>query len=126
MNQLEYFRNKVKTCLNCISDMALDNGIDAVSTIIALDTATPYTPRDYQNALTAWLQGRYNVWKNRIDNYETNPTDENLAVIARLALSEQLPHTQQDFDDIVERAYRIAIDEELIEKEIQKRRNNGK
>lgn len=126
MNQSEYFRNKVKTCLSCISDMALDNGIDAVSTIIALDTALPYTTRGYQNALAAWLQGRYNAWKSRIDTYEANPTDENLAVIAGLALGEHLPHTKQDFDDIVEMAYRIAVDEELIENEIQKRRNNGK
>lgn len=126
MNQSEYFRNKVKTCLSRISDMALDNGIDAVRTIIALDTAQPYTPRDYQNALTAWLQGRYNTWKSRIDTYEANQTDENLAVIAGLALGEHLPHTQQDFDDIVEMAYRIAVDEELIENEIQERRNNGK
>lgn len=126
MNQSEYFRNKVETYLSCLSDMALNAGVDAVGTIVALNTATPYSPRDYQNALTAWLQGRYNTWKSRIDTYEANPTDENLAVIAELALGEHLPHTPQDFDDIVEMAYRIAVDETLIENEIQKRRNNGK
>lgn len=126
MNQSEYFHNKAATYLSCLSDNALNAGIDAVSTIVALDTATQYSPQDYMNALTAWLQGRYNVWQSRIDEYETNPTDENLAVIAGLALSEHTPHTQQDFDDIVEMAYRIAVDEELIENEIQKRRNNGK
>lgn len=126
MNQSEYFRNKVKTYLSCLSDMALNAGVDAVGTIVALNTATPYSPRDYQNALTAWLQGRYNTWKSRIDTYEANPTDKNLAVIAELALGEHLPHIKRDFDDIVEMAYRIAVDEELIENEIQKRRNNGK
>lgn len=126
MNQSEYFRNKVATYLSCLSDKALNAGIDAVSTIIALDTATPYTPRDYQNALTAWLQGRYNVWQSLIDDYEADPTDENYATIAGLALSEHRPHTQQDFDDIVELAYQLAIDETLIEKELEKRRNNGK
>lgn len=126
MKTSEYFRERVAVYLSCLSDTALNAGIDVVSTIIALDTAMPYTARDYQNALAAWLQGRYNVWQSRIDAYEANPTDENLAVIARLALSEHTPHTQQDYDDIVESAYRLAVDETLIENEIQKRRNNGK
>lgn len=54
------------------------------------------------------------------------PTQQTKTTIAGLALSEHIPHTQQDFDDIVERAYRLAVDETLIENEIQKRRNNGK
>lgn len=126
MKPSEYFRYNVVRYLSVLSDRALEAGTDVVATIIALDTATPYTAKDYQNALTAWLQGRYNTWKSRIDTYEANPTDENLAVIAGLALGEHLPHTTQDFDDIVEMAYRIAVDETLIENEIQKRRNNGK
>lgn len=36
------------------------------------------------------------------------------------------PNTQQDYDDIVECAYRFAVDETLIENELEKRRNNGK
>jgi hypothetical protein len=125
MNQLEYFRNKVATCLSCLSNSALNAGADAVGTIVAFEIATPYTPRDYQNALTAWLQGRHHVWQSRIDAYETNPTDENLATIARLTLGEHLPHTQQDFDDIVATAYSLAVNETLIENEIEKRKNNG-
>lgn len=125
MNQSEYFRNKIATYLSCLSDNALNAGVDAVGTVVALDTALPYTPRDYQNALTAWLQGRHDVWQSRIDAYETNPTDENYATIAGLALSEHLPHTQQDFDDIVATAYSLAVDETLIENEIEKRKNNG-
>lgn len=123
MNQLEYFRNKAVTYLACVSDMALNAGVDTVGTIVALDTALPYTPRDYQNALTAWLQGRYNVWQSIIDDYESNPTK--YATIAGLALSEYIPHTQQDFDDIVGMAYQLAIDETLIENELEKRRNNN-
>nr|UVX53237.1 MAG: hypothetical protein [Bacteriophage sp.] len=92
---------------------------------IVVEIATPYAPRDYMNALSAWLQRRYDVWQRRIDDYEANPTDENLAVIARLALSEHTPHTQQDYDDIVERAYRLAVDE-TIQNELEKRRNNDK
>lgn len=126
MNQLEYFSNKVATYLACLSDMALNAGTDVAGTLIAFDIAIPYTPKDYQNALTAWLQGRYNTWKSRIDAYETNPTDENLATIAGLAISEHIPHTQQDFDDIVGLAYQLAVDETLIENEIEKRKNNGK
>lgn len=126
MNQSEYFRNKVATYLACVSNTALNAGVDAVGTIVALDVALPYTPRDYQNALAAWLQGRHDVWQSRIDAYETNPTDENLAVIAGLALVEHLPHTQQDFDDIVATAYSLAVDETLIENELEKRRNNGR
>jgi hypothetical protein len=126
MSQLEYFRNKAVTYLACVSDVALNAGADAVGVIVALDIALPYTPRDYMNALTAWLQGRYNVWQSRIDDYEANPTDEKYATIAGLALSEHTPHTQQDFDDIVQRAYRLAVDETLIQNELEKRRNNDK
>lgn len=124
MNQSEYFRNKVETYLSRLSNNALNAGADVAGTIIAFELATPYTPRDYQNALTAWMQGRHDVWQSRIDAYETNPTDENLAAIAGLALSEHLPHTQQDFDDIVTTAYSLAVDETLIENEIEKRKNN--
>nr|DAO76709.1 MAG TPA: hypothetical protein [Caudoviricetes sp.] len=126
MSQSEYFRNKAVTYLACVSDVALNAGVDAVGVIVALDVALPYTPRDYMNALTAWLQGRYDVWQSRIDDYEADPTDEKYATIAGLALSEHTPHTQQDFDDIVEMAYRLAVDETLIENELEKRRNNGK
>lgn len=126
MKPLEYFRNKVETCLSCLSDRALNAGIDVVSDIIVFDTAAPYTARDYQNALTAWLQGRHDVWQSRIDAYKSNPTNENLATIAGYAINEHTPHTQSEYDDIVERAYRLAIDETLIENELEKRRNNGK
>lgn len=125
MNQPEYFRNKVATYLSCLSNSALNAGADAAGVIVAFEIATPYTPRDYQNALTAWLQGRYDVWQGRIDAYNSNPTDENLATIAGLVLGEHLPHTQQDFDDIVATAYSLAVDETLIENEIEKRKNNG-
>jgi hypothetical protein len=126
MNPAEYFRDKAVTYLACVSNAALNAGVDAVGTIVALDVALPYTPRDYMNALTSWLQGRYDVWQSRIDDYEADPTDEKYATIAGLALSEHTPHTQQDFDDIVEMAYRLAVDETLIENELEKRRNNGK
>ena len=125
MNPLEYFHNKVATYLSCLSNSALNAGADVACTIVAFEIATPYTPRDYQNALTAWLQGRYDVWQSRIDSYNSNPTDETLATIAGLVLSEHLPHTQQDFDDIVATAYSLAVDETLIENEIEKRKNNG-
>ena len=126
MNQSEYFRDKAATYLSCLSNSAINAGTDVAGTIVAFETATPYTPRDYQNALTAWLQGRHDIWQSRIDAYNSNPTDENLATIAGLALNEHLPHTQQDFDDIVATAYSLAVDETLIENEIEKRKNNGK
>lgn len=126
MKTSEYFHERVAVYLSYLSDTALNAGIDVVRTIIALGTAMPYTAWDYQNALAAWLQGRYNVWQSYIGDYEANPTDEKLKDIARLALGEHTPHTQQDYDDIVESAYRLSVDEELIENEIQKRRNNGK
>lgn len=126
MNQSEYFRSKAATYLSCLSNSALNAGTDVAGTIVAFEIATPYTPRDYMNALSAWLQGRYDVWQSRIDAYEANPTNENLAAIARLALGEHTPHTQQDYDDIVERAYRLAVDETLIQNELEKRRNNDK
>lgn len=126
MKPSEYFRDKVARYLTVLSDRALEAGTDVVATIIALDAAMPYTARDYQNALTAWLQGRHDVWQSRIDAYESNPTEENLAAIAGFAIREHTPHTQCDYDDIVERAFRLAIDETLIENELEKRRNNGK
>lgn len=123
MKPSEYFPNRVKTCLTCLSDRALNAGIDVVSDIIVF--AAPYTAKDYQYALEAWLQGRHDVWQSRIDAYKANPTAENIAVVAELAIREHTPHTQRDYDDIVERAYRLAIDETLIENELEKRRNNG-
>lgn len=57
--------------------------------------------------------------------HKANPDGKNLATIAGYAINEHTPHTQQDFDDIVECAYRLAIDETLIENELEKRRNNN-
>lgn len=125
MKPSEYFPNKVEKYLSCLTDRALNAGIDVVSDIIVFDTAAPYTPNDYQNALEAWLQGRHDVWRGRIDEYKANPTGKALATIARCAINEHTPHTQCDFDAIVERAYRLAIDETLIENELEKRRNNN-
>jgi hypothetical protein len=125
MKPSEYFHDRVETYLTCLSDRALNAGIDVVSDIIVLDTAAPYTAKDYQCALEAWLQGRHDVWQSRIAAYSANPTNENLAVVAELAIHEHTPHTQSDYDDIVECAYRLAIDETLIENELEKRRNNG-
>ena len=96
-----------------------------MSDIIVFDTAAPYTAKDYQCALEAWLQGRHDTWQSRIDAYKANPTGKNLAVIGELAILEHTPHTQRDYDDIVEHAYRLAINETLIENELEKRRNNG-
>ena len=125
MEPLEYFHDRVECSLHCLPDRALNAGIDVVSNIIVFDTAAPYTAKDYQNALEAWLKGRHAVWQGRIDAYKSNPTGNALATIARYAINEHTPHTQQDFDDIVERAYRLAINETLIENELEKRRNNN-
>ena len=120
-----YFQDRVEIFLGYLPDKALNAGIDVVRTIIVYHMAMPYSAKDYQNALEAWLQGRHDVWQSRIDAYKSNPTDKNLAVIAKHAINEYTPHTQCDYDDIVERAYRLAIDETLIENELEKRRNNG-
>lgn len=125
MKPSAYFHDRVKMFLGYLSDKALNAGIDVVSTIIVYHMAMPYSAKDYQNALEAWLQGRYDIWRDRIDKYKANPTNENIAVIAELAIRESTPHTRSDYDDIVERAYRLAIDETLIENELEKRRNNG-
>lgn len=123
MKPSAYFHDRVKIFLGYLTDKALNAGIDVVSTIIVYHMAMPYSAKDYQHALEAWLQGRHDVWQSRIDAYKSNPTNENLAIIARYAIYEHTP--QCDYDDIVERAYRLAIDETLIENELEKRRNNG-
>lgn len=125
MKPSAYFHDRVKMFLGYLSDRALNAGIDVVSIIIVYHMAMPYSAKDYQNALEAWLRGRHDIWKSRIDTYMANPTAENLAVVAELAIHEPTPHTRSDYDDIVERAYRLAIDETLIENELEKRRNNG-
>lgn len=125
MKPSTYFQDRVKIFLSYLSDKALNADIDVVSTIIVYHMAMPYSAKDYQNALEAWMQGRHDVWQSRIDAYKSNPTNENLAIIAECAIYEHTPHTQCDYDDIVERAYRLAIDETLIENELEKRRNNG-
>lgn len=125
MNPLEYFHDRAEKALSCLTDRALNAGIDVVSDIIVFDTVAPYTPKDYQYALEAWLQGRHDVWQDRMDEYKSNPTGKALATIVRHAITEHTPHTQCDFDGIVERAYRLAIDETLIENELEKRRNDN-
>lgn len=124
MDSSEYFRDNVVKYLSMLSDRALNAGTDVVETLIALDIAMPYTARDYQNALSSWLQGRHYVWQSRIDAYKSNPTGKALATIADYAIHEHTPHTQREYDEIVECAYRMAVDETLIENEIEKRRNN--
>ena len=125
MKPLEYFRDRVETFLTCLPDRALEAGVDVVTTVIVYDMAVPYAAKDYKLALEAWLQGRHDVWQDRIDAYKANPDGKSLATIARYAINEHTPHTQCDFDDIVERAYRLAIDETLIENELEKRRKNN-
>lgn len=125
METSEYFHNRVETFLTCLPDRTLNAGIDAVTTIIVYDMAAPYAARDYQNALAAWLQGRHDAWQDRIDEYKSNPTAKNLADIARHAINEHTPHTQSDFDDLVEYSYRFAINETLIENELKRRSNDN-
>lgn len=125
MKPSEYFRDRVETFLTMLPDKTLNAGIDVVTCVIVYDIAIPYAAKDYKLALEAWLQGRHDVWQSRIDAYKANPDGKNLATIARHAINEHTPHTQDDFDDIVERAYRLAIDETLIENELEKRRNNN-
>ena len=125
MNISEYFRNRVETFLTYLSDRTLNAGIDAVTDIIVYDMAFPYTAKDCQHALTAWLQGRHDVWQDRIDDYKSNPTDKKLADIAKHAINEHTPHTQSDFDDLVEYSYRFAITEMLIKKELKRRSNDN-
>lgn len=125
MKPSAYFHDRVEFFLRCLSDKALNAGIDVVSIIIIYDMAIPYVADDYANALEAWLQGRHDIWQDRIDAYKDNPTNVHLAAIAELAIREHTPHTRSDYDDIVERAYRLAINETLIENELEKRRNNN-
>ena len=125
METLEYFSDRVKTFLTYLPDRTLNAGIDAVETIIVYDMAAPYTAKDYQHALAAWLQGRHDVWQDRIDEYKSNPTDKKLADIAGHAINEHTPHTQSDFDDLVEYSYRFAINETLIENELERRSNDN-
>lgn len=125
MKTWEYFHNRVETFLTYLPDRTLNAGIDVVTTIIVYDMAAPYTDKDYRHALTSWLQGRHDTWKDRIDEYKSNPTDKNLANIARHAINEHTPHTQSDFNDLVEYSYRFAINETLIENELKRRSNNN-
>lgn len=125
MEHSEYFRDRVKTFLTYLPERTLNAGVDAVTTIIVYDMAYPCTPQDYQHALASWMQGRHDVWQDRIDKYKSNPTNEGLAVIAELAIREHIPHTQSDFDDLVECMYRFAINKTLIENELERRRNDN-
>lgn len=125
METWEYSHNRVETPLTYLPERTLNAGIDAVTTIIVYDMASPYTAKDYQHALAAWPQGRHDVWQDRIDEYRSNPTKEGLAVIAELAIREHTPHTQSDFDDLVECMYRFAINKTLIENELKRRSNDN-
>lgn len=125
MEHSEYFRDRVKTFPTRLPERTLNAGVDAVTTIIIYDMAYPCTPQDHQHALASWMQRRYDVWQDRIDEYKSNPTNEGLAVIAEPAIREHAPHTQSDFDDLVECMYRFAINKTLIENEPERRRNDN-
>ena len=125
MEHSEYFRDKVKTFLTYLPERTLNAGADAVTTVIVYAMAYPCTPQDYHHALASWMQGRHEVWQDRIDEYKANPTAENLAVIGELAIREHTPHTQSDFDDLVEQWYRFAVTKTLIENELERRRNDN-
>lgn len=120
METWECFRDRVETFLTYLPERTPNAGIDAVTTIIVYGMALPYTAKDYQHAPAAWLQGRHDTWQDRIDEYKPNPTDENLAKIAR-----HTPHTQSDFDDLVEYSYRFAINETPIKNELKRRSNDN-
>lgn len=124
MEHSEYFRDRVKTFLTYLPERTLNAGIDVVTTLIVYDMAYPCSPQDSQHALASWLQGRHDVWQDRIDEYKSNPTNEGLAAIAELAIREHTPHTQSDFDDLVKYMYRLAINKTLIENELERRRND--
>lgn len=121
MEHSEYFRDRVKTFLTYLPERTLNAGVDAVTTIIVYDMAYPCTPQDYQHALASWMQGRHDVWQDRIDKYKSNPTNEGLAAIAELAIREHTPHTQSDFDDLVECMYRLAIKQDAHRKRTRKK-----
>lgn len=125
MKPSEYFHDRVETLLTMLPDKALNAGINVVTCVIVYDLAAPFAAKDYQQALEGWLQGRYDVWQARIDKYKANPDATSLADIAGYAISERTPHTQRDFDEIVECAYRLAVNETLIENELEKRRKNN-
>lgn len=125
MEHSEYFRNRVKTLLTSLPERTLNAGVDVVTTIIIYDKAYPCTPNDYQHALASWMQRRYDTWHRRVNKYKSNPTNENLAIIAELAIREHTPHTQNDFDDLVEHMYRLAINKTLIKNELEKRSNDN-
>lgn len=125
MEHSEYFRDRVKTLLTYLPERTLNAGVDVVTTIIVYDMAYPWRPEDYQHALASWMQGRHDVWQDRINEYKSNPTNEGLAVIAELAIREHTPHTQSDFDDLVERMCRFAINKTLIENELKRRSNDN-
>lgn len=120
MDPSECFRDNAVKYLAVLSDRAPDAGTDVVETIIAPDTAMPYTAGDHRHAPAAWPQGRHDVWRGRVDACKANPTEENLAV------HEHTPHARRDHDDIVGCAYRLAVDETLVENEPEKRRNNDR
>lgn len=125
MKPLKHFRDRVKTFLTYLPEQTLNTGIDVVTTLIVYDMAYPYTPQDYQHALASWMKGRHEIWKDRIDEYKSNPTDENLAIIAEYAIREHTPHTQSDFDDLVRCMYQLAINKTLIENELKRRSNDN-
>lgn len=125
MKPSEYFHDRVETFLTMLPDKALNAGVDVVTCVIVYDIAIPYAAKDYQHALEAWLQGRHDVWQSRIDAYKANPDGKSLATIARYAINEHTPHTQSDFDDLVEYSYRFAINETLIKNELKRRSNDN-
>ena len=120
MEHSEYFRDKAKTLHNHPPERTPNTGADAATTIIIYATAYPHTPQDHRHAPAPWTQGRHEAWQDRIDEYKTNPTNE-----TEPAIGEHAPHTQNDFDDLIEQWCRLAINKTLIENELERRRNDN-
>lgn len=125
MEPSKYFRDRVKAFLTYLPERTLNAGIDVVTALIVYDMAYPYTPQDHRYALASWMRGRHEIWKDRIDEYKSNPTNENLAAIGELVIREHIPHTQSDFDDLVEYMYRFAANRTLVENELKRRSNDN-
>lgn len=117
--------NRVETSLTYLPDRTLNAGIDAVTTIIVYDMAAPYAARDCQKRTrrTAARTPRRVAGPHR--RVQVEPDRQNLAIIAKYAINEHTPHTQSDFDDLVEYPYRFAINETLIENELKRRSNDN-
>lgn len=125
MEHSEYFRDRVKTFLTYLPERTLNAGVDTVTTIIVIRHGIPLhtTKLPARTRLMDARTPRRTARPHR--RVQVEPDERRSCGHSRTRNQGNTPHTQSDFDDLVELMYRFAINKTPIENELERRRNDN-